>query len=224
MKMKNLMSIILSLLLINSIFLAVTQTVSFAQEKSEEELSPKYKAFLAETQLIMSPEEKKVFLELKSDEEREKFIEKFLESRGGRGSGRGIRENIILFRMLRMTQDLDLTETQAAKIFPKMNKIEREKFDLQAKIGEQLRGLRLALKDESPDQKKIGDRVNAILELRHKAESKDKELETFLLENLTLVQRGKYLIFTADFYREIREKLDRARGLQQRLRNMPKEK
>jgi hypothetical protein len=220
MKMKNLMSLILSLLLITSVFLAVTQGVSFAQEKSGEELSPKYKAFLAETQLIMSPKERDVFLGLTSDEEREKFIETFWRSRGGRG----IRENIILFRMLRMTQDLDLTEAQAAKIFPKMNQIEREKFELQAKVGEQLRELRLALKDESPDQKKIGDRVNKVLELRHKVESKDKELETFLLENLAPVQRGKYLIFTTDFFREIREKLERARGLQKRLRNMPKKK
>ena len=222
MKMRNLISIILSLLLIYSIFLAVTQAESFAQERSEKELSPKYKAFLAETQLIMPPQEKKVFLELKSDEERDKFIEKFWESRGGRG--RGIRENIILFRMLRMTQDLDLTEEQAAKIFPKMNQIEKEKFELQAKVGEQVRELRLALRDESPDQKKIDDRVNAILELRHKVDSKDKELETFLLENLTPVQRGKYLVFAADFYRELREKLERARGLQQRLGNMPRKK
>lgn len=222
MQIRNLISIILSLLLMSSIFLAITQAESFDQEKSGKELSPRYKAFLAETQLIMSPQEKKVFLELNSDEERDKFIEKFWESRGGRG--RGIRENVILFRMLRMTQDLDLTEEQTAKIFPKMNQIEKEKFELQAKVREQLRELRLALGDESRDQKKIGDRVDAILDLRRKIESKDKELEAFLLENLTQVQRGKYLIFATDFYQELREKLERARGLQQRLRNIPRKK
>lgn len=220
MKMRNLISIILSLLLISLLFMAVTQTKSLAQEKSEREFSPKHRAFLAETRLIMSPEEEKVFLELKSDAERDRFIEKFWESRGGRG--RGIRLNLVLFRMLRMTQELDLTEEQTAKIFPKMNQIEKGKLGLQTKAGEQLRALRLILEDEKPDQKKIGERVKAILELRHQLESKDKELESFLDENLTLVQRAKYLIFTADFNRELREKLERARGLQQRLRNAPR--
>lgn len=224
MKMRNLISIILSLLLISLFFIAVTQTKSLAQEKGERELSPKYRAFLAETRLIMSPEEEKVFLELKSDEERDGFIEKFWESRGGRGRGRGIQENVILFRMLRMTQELDLTEEQTAKIFPKMNQIEKEKLGLQKKVGEQFRALRLILEDENPDQKKIGEKVNAILELRHQVEGKDKELESFLDENLTLVQRAKYLIFTADFNRELREKLERARGLQQRLRNVPRKR
>jgi Spy/CpxP family protein refolding chaperone len=222
MKVRNFISVILSLLLISSIFLAVSNAASFAQEKSEKELSPKYKAFLAETQLIMTSEEKKAFLELKSDEERNKFIEKFWESRGGRG--RGIRENIVLFQMLRMTQDLDLTEEQTAKIFPKINQIEKEKFELRAKVREQLRELRLALKNEKPDEKKIDERVNGILELRHKVESLDKELESFLLENLTAIQRGKYMIFAPEFYQELRDKLERARGLRQGSRNVPMKK
>jgi len=222
MKMRSLISIILSLLLTSLFFVAVTQTKSLAQEKNEKELTPKYRAFLAETRLIISPEEEKVFLELKSDEERDRFIQKFWESRGGRG--RGIQENVILFRMLRMTQELDLTEAQTAKIFPKMNQIEKEKAGLQKKVGEQFRALRLLLEEESPDQKKISEKVDAILELRHQVESKDKELESFLDENLTLLQRAKYLIFTADFNREIREKLEQARGLQQRLRNVPRKR
>jgi Spy/CpxP family protein refolding chaperone len=220
MKMRNCACLILSLLLISVICLAALQTESSPQEKGEKGLSAQYRAFLAETQSVMTPQERKFFLGLKSDEERDKFIEKFRVSRGGRR--RGIRDNITLFRMLRMTQDLDLTEEQATKIFPKINQIEKEKIELQMKVGGQLRELRIILGDQNPDQKKVEDKVKAIIELRHQVESKDKELESFLDKNLTLVQRARYLIFTVDFNSELRDKLERARGMQQKLRNLPR--
>ncbi len=220
MKIRNCVCLILSLLLISAICLAALQTESSSQEKGEKELSPEYRTFLAETQSVMTPQERRIFLGLKSDEERDKFIEKFWGARGGRR--RGIRENITLFRMMRMTQDLDLTEGQAIKIFPKINQIEKEKIELQMRVGGQLRELRVILRDQNPDQRKVGDKVEAIVELRRQVESKDKELESFLDENLTLIQRAKYLLFSADFFRELREKLESARGVQQRLRILPK--
>jgi len=220
MKIRNCVCLILSLLLISAICLAALQTESSSQEKGEKELSPEYRTFLAETQSVMTPQERRIFLGLKSDEERDKFIEKFWESRGGRR--RGIRLNLVFFRMMRMTQDLDLTEGQATKIFPKINQIEKEKIELQMRVGGQLRELRVILRDQNPDQRKVGDKVKAIIELRRQVESKDKELESFLDENLTLIQRAKYLLFSADFFRELREKLESARGVQQRLRILPK--
>jgi len=121
-----------------------------------------------------------------------------------------------------MTQALDLTEEQTAKIFPKISRIEKEKKEIQQKIGIQMRELRSILRNENHDEQEFTDRIKRIKELRNLLKSKDEELENFLDDNLTLLQRAKYIIFSQDFYRGLREKLERARIMQERLRKEKK--
>ncbi len=220
MKMRNIVSIILFIVFISLILFVTAQAENTGQEKELEKLSPKYRAFLAETQLIMHPKEKEVFLKLKTDEERDKFIDTFWRARSGRR--RGIRNNIMLLRMLRLTQVLDLTEEQAAKIFPKINQIEKEKLELNGQIGERLRELRQMLMEEKRDEREISSQIDAIKQLRDQVKNKEKELETFMEDNLTLVQRAKYMIFSADFYRDLRDKVEKARLMRERSKGMPK--
>ena len=74
----------------------------------------------------------------------------------------------------------------------------------------------LALKSKNPDEKKISNKIKAIKEFRDRLESIDKELETRLEKSLTLIQKAKYLVFSADFNRDLRNKLDRARRMKER--------
>jgi len=137
-------------------------------------------------------------------------------------NNRRIRDNIRTLLLLRMTQALDLTEEQTAKIFPKISRIEKEKKEIQQKIGIQMRELRSILRNENHDEQEFTDRIKRIKELRNLLKSKDEELENFLDDNLTLLQRAKYIIFSQDFYRGLREKLERARIMQERLRKEKK--
>ena len=128
-----------------------------------------------------------------------------------------IRENINTLRLLRMTQVLDLTEEQAAKIFPALNRTEKEKRGINRQIGQKLKELRLILAKEKPEEQEIEKLMEDLKELRNTLKTKDEELEKIIEENLTLVQRAKYLVFLVDFSRGLREKIDRARKLQKRL-------
>jgi len=128
-----------------------------------------------------------------------------------------IRENINTLRLLRMTQALDLTEEQAAKIFPALNRIEKEKRGIQGEIGQKLKELRLILAKEKQEEQEIENAIQELKELRNALKSQDAELEKIVEENLTVVQRAKYLIFSVDFYRGLREKIDEARRLQKRM-------
>lgn len=131
---------------------------------------------------------------------------------------RRARENIRTLWLLRMTRFLELTEEQTAKIFPIVSRIEKEKIELYQQIGEQIRELRLTLGEEEPDQKELKNKIDKIKELRNLVKKKDEELEARLEENLSLVQRAKYLMFAARFYRELRENLERARIQRERQR------
>jgi len=141
----------------------------------------------------------------------------------GQQNRRRTRENIITLRLLRMTRVLELTEEQTAKIFPVVTRVEKQKIAIYARIGIEMRGLRKILKSGSPDEKEIMGRIETVKELRDQVRSKDKEVETYLEENLTVIQKAKYLIFAADFNRDLRDQLNRARMMKERLQKRRKQ-
>lgn len=131
---------------------------------------------------------------------------------------RRARENMRTLWLLRMTRVLELTEEQTAKIFPIVSRIEKEKGEIYLQVGKLVRELRLILGEEEPDQKELKNKIDKIKELRNLIQKKDEELEARMEENLTLVQRAKYLMFASNFYRELRDNLERARIQRERQR------
>ncbi len=126
------------------------------------------------------------------------------------------RENITTLMLIRMTRFLELNEEQTAKIYPFFTRIEKEKMQINQQLRKQMRELRLALSEEDPDTERIRTTIQALKELRDALKSKDAELEKHLEENLTVVQQGKYLVFVAAFFNELRRQLDRARMMRER--------
>ena len=53
-----------------------------------------------------------------------------------------LRENISDLYLLRLTRALDLTEEQTAKLYPFLTRVEKEKAELQRRMGPDLRDLR----------------------------------------------------------------------------------
>ena len=205
MDTKKIMSfIILSLFFVIPALSGATGINSIAQREGAKKLSPKYRAFFAEVRESMHPDEQKVFLGLKTDKERDYFIQKFWEARRGR-------DNISTLYLLRMVQALDLTEEQTAKIFPRVNRVEKEKREINRRIGQLLRNIRAALVRQDANEEELARMVREIKGLREKVKSLEEELEEFLAQNLSVRQQAEYLIFVQDFFRDLREKLNKAR-------------
>lgn len=132
-----------------------------------------------------------------------------------------IRENISALRLMRMTQALDLTEEEAARIFPALSRVEKEKTEIQREIGVQIRDLRSLAAAPRPQESEILEKIRTIRSLREKIRQKDQEFERFLDSRLSPVQQAKYTLFTVDFYRGLGEHLRRARGFQPRQKRNP---
>lgn len=222
MRKKTLFMSILFIFLLTLSVSAVVVEEYTGQEKKEIRLATKYKAFIAETERFMHSKEKEVFLQLENDRERDLFIKKFWNSRGGRQ--RRVRANINMLRLVRMIQVLDLTEDQVAMILPEMNKNEEEKQKLQRDIQLQLKDLRVLLLREALDEQKLEEHLNRIKALKRTLQDKEAELERFLFEKLSLAQQASYIIFSQEFYRGLQDQLNNARRTQQKLQQRRRKK
>lgn len=131
---------------------------------------------------------------------------------------RRTRDNVTTLLLLRMTRALELSEEQTAKIYPFFTRIEKEKAEINMQIRKHMQDLRMNLREEEPDLKALQDRIQALKKLRDALKSKDAEVEKHLEENLTVVQQAKYLIFMPGFLRELRESVDRARQLREKVK------
>ncbi len=134
-----------------------------------------------------------------------------------------VRRHIQTFRMWEMTKALDLTEEQASKIFPVLNKLEKEKAELNRRIWEEIRGLRELLKEEKPDSSLIKEKLDRIKGLKKQIQEMDNKIEKLLEDNLTIEQQAKYVLFSIRFMKDLKEKINRARQLY-RQRMMQREK
>lgn len=132
-----------------------------------------------------------------------------------------IRENISNLYLLRLTRALDLSEEQAAKVYPLLTRVEKEKAGIQRRIGQDLRDLRAELAQDGAGEQRILEMVARITEARSAIRRKDDEVEGVLDGVLTPVQKARYLIFTVDFLRSIGENLERARGLRGPIKRTP---
>ncbi|MCX6562366.1 MAG: periplasmic heavy metal sensor [Candidatus Aminicenantes bacterium] len=136
----------------------------------------------------------------------------------GQGQGQGggqnrqrVRENLATLRLLRLTQALDLTEEQAAKFFPTINRIEKDKIKIQRDMTADIQKLRQLVAEPAPNEAEIGVRIKSIKDAQRLARQKDDELESHLESSLTTVQKAKYVLFQIEFYRMLEQSLERGR-------------
>jgi Spy/CpxP family protein refolding chaperone len=127
---------------------------------------------------------------------------------------RNTRENILTLMLLRMTQVLELNEEQAAQLYPKINRMEKEKLAINQETLKLLRDLRFLLRKDRTDEQEMRRLIDRIKELRGLIRAKDSEVEAFMEEHLTLEQQAKFLIFFQDFNLYLRQKLLEARQKQ----------
>jgi len=122
-----------------------------------------------------------------------------------------VRENIHRLRLLRLTEALDLSEEQAAKVYPVASRLEKGKAGILKAIDGEMEDLRDLLEEKSPDEAQLSVGIAKVKELRQSLQDKDREFENLLEQNLSPVQRAKYVVFSAEFYRHVAAGLKRAR-------------
>ena len=127
---------------------------------------------------------------------------------------RATRENIVTLMLLRMTQVLDLSQEQTAQLFPLVNRVEKEKRALNARLAKEMRELRQLIKEDQPDLDQMQRSIDNIRTLRDAIRVQDAKLEAYVVENLSLQQQARFLIFFQDFNRFLQEKLREARERQ----------
>jgi hypothetical protein len=127
---------------------------------------------------------------------------------------RATRENIVTLMLLRMTQVLDLSQEQTAQLFPLVNRVEKEKRALNARLVKEMRDLRQLVKEDQPDLDQMQRSIEGVQTLREAIRAQDNKLEAFVVENLSVRQQAKFLIFFQDFNRFLQEKLREARERQ----------
>jgi len=129
-----------------------------------------------------------------------------------------MRENINRLRLLRMTEVVELTEEQTAKIYPASYRIEKEKMEIVKTLSREIRDLKAFLGEVNPKEDELAAKVKTVKELRRKLLEKDQEFEDLLEQSLTEIQKARYVIFSVEFYKNLGEKLNRARMLSKEKR------
>ena len=132
-----------------------------------------------------------------------------------------LRANINTLMLVRMTQALDLSEEQAAKLYPALTRIEKDKAELQRRLGKDVQDLRAAAQKPGIRDADLLDMVRRIRESRLAIRQRDDEFEAILDQGLTPLQKAKYVIFTVDFYRGMGEKVLRAREMRGKITRKP---
>jgi hypothetical protein len=136
----------------------------------------------------------------------------FAQGPGGSGQARErVRQNLSTLRLIRLTQALDLTEDQTAKIYPTYNKIEADKLKTQRDMAADIRDLRELLREPSPKDADILAKLKDLKEARRLIKTRDDDLESFLENNLTTSQKAKYVLFQIEFYRGMEQIVERGR-------------
>lgn len=128
---------------------------------------------------------------------------------------RDTRENITTLMLLRMTQALDLTEEQTARIYPEITRIEKEKLNVNRRLAKSMNDLRFLLRGEERKPAELQSTMDEIRALRIQVKNLEAELESFIMENLDVEQQARFLLFFQDFYRQMRNKLNELRRRQQ---------
>jgi Spy/CpxP family protein refolding chaperone len=132
-----------------------------------------------------------------------------------------LRERINHLYLLRLTRALDLTEEQAAQLYPLLIRTEKEKAELQSQMGLDLGRLREELAKTSPSDEEILRLSGRVSRARRAIRQKDEEVEAALEGTLTPIQRGRYLLFTVEFLRSVGENLGGVRGGRSPLKRSP---
>ncbi len=121
------------------------------------------------------------------------------------------KELIETIRIWRLTEELNLSEDQAAKLFPKLKKIREVKREFKRKRREILKAIEKELKRKKPREDVLKKEIEDLNREDKEFREKEERLKEEIFEVLTIEQQARFLLFQERFDREIREMIKRIR-------------
>ncbi|MEO0122578.1 MAG: Spy/CpxP family protein refolding chaperone [candidate division WOR-3 bacterium] len=122
----------------------------------------------------------------------------------GKSEEKDPREIIEKVRVYKLTEELDLSEEQITKLFPRLKEMRKNEQEFHKQRMEIIQKLKELL-DEKAKEQEIVKTLNRLQELQKKRfESQLKELEE-IKQILTPEQQAKFIIFQEEFEKEIRD-------------------
>ncbi len=118
-------------------------------------------------------------------------------------------KRIETLRMWKLTKALDLDEDTAARIFPLLNRYDKERFEIKQAMREDMAALRKALEDKRKDR--LQEILGRIERNRKRLQRLNDDSRAELKKILTIEQQARFVIFQQEFNREIRRIIKRAR-------------
>jgi len=107
-----------------------------------------------------------------------------------------------MLRMWRLTQELDLSEEEAAKVFPLLKRYSQKRRDLQLKRRKLLRELQELL-DEGTTRERLSEKMGEIEKVTRELEETRWEEWERLKEILPPRKQARYLLFHHRFVKDL---------------------
>lgn len=126
-----------------------------------------------------------------------------------------IRKRVELMRMLRLTQELNLDEETATKVFSRLRPIDQKRWKLIQERQRLQRELRDAGESEKSDDRKLQELMKSLSQNRQAMADLDQEEVQALKGLLTPQQQAKYLLFRERFEQEVRDRIRKAQERQE---------
>jgi len=120
------------------------------------------------------------------------------------------RDKFLTIKMWKLTETLDLSDEQAAKLFPLMRKYHKTMDSINQRSRELIKDLR-ELVDKNAKEKKLLPILNELESLNKKKAQAHDELWNGIKEILTVQQQAKYILFEQTFRRRMLELLRKPR-------------
>jgi len=121
-----------------------------------------------------------------------------------------LRKRVELIWMWKLTEELDLTEEEGAKVFPLLRQYEEKKRELREENRRLVRELQQMIADKASegDLKKA---IKALEENDRKRNKVQKEGSDKLAKVLSVEKQARYIVFQEHFRREIHGLIQKAR-------------
>lgn len=135
------------------------------------------------------------------------------EERAGR-----IIEALLIWRLV---DELDLTEQQIARLFPRIKALKQIRLELARRKRDLEAGLRVALNQRPPDEETIRIKVAELNALRAETEQRRQRVLRQIASIFTLEQQAKFVLIQERFEAETLRLLDDIRRITEQARPRP---
>jgi Spy/CpxP family protein refolding chaperone len=123
-----------------------------------------------------------------------------------------VRRKMEVIKMSRLTEELKLDETTAARFIPVITALNQKRRSLMNENRHAMQELRTELNAPQPDEGRMRTAISRIEKnQREIASLREKELKA-VRENLSVAQQARYVLFNQEFVREMRGMMEGARG------------